>query len=72
MQHRLRLPQRAEDGFFEGSTRASEIHGALPTDGNELTGDEPRQFVDPENAVGRAVVNHGSSCVNVDSAPMKR
>jgi len=40
-------------------TCASEARGAFWTDEGELTGDEPRQFVDPENSMGRGVVDHG-------------
>jgi len=57
---RLCLPERAEDRFFEGPTRASKIHGALfCADEDELTGDEPRQFANLENAIGCAVMDHG-------------
>ena len=58
-QRPLRLPERAEDWFFEGPTRASKAQGAFSADEDELAGDEPRQFADLENAMGRAVVGHG-------------
>ena len=57
----MRFPQRAEDRFFEVSACTSETHDASPVDRDELTGDEPREFADLENAMGRAVVNHGDS-----------
>ena len=63
------LPQRAKNRFFEVPTRASEVHGAFPADRDEPTGDEPRQFVVPENAVGCAVVRHDSSRVNCNGKP---
>ena len=59
-QRQLCLPKRAEDRFFEGSTYASKIYGAFLADEDELTGDEPRQFADLENATGRAIMDHGS------------
>jgi len=62
VQERLRLPQRAEDWFFEVPTCASEIYDAFLADRDEITGYDPRQFTDFESAVGRAVLNHGSSC----------
>ena len=43
----LGLPQRAEDGFLEVPTGASEIHDAFLT--GELVGDEPRQLANPQN-----------------------
>ena len=57
----MRLPQRAEDRFFKVSACASKIHSTPPTDKDELAGDESREFADLENAMGRAVVDHGNS-----------
>ena len=59
-QRPLCLPKGAEGRFFEGSTCASKIHGGSSADEDELTGDEPRQFGNLENAIGRAVVDHGN------------
>ena len=60
-QRRLCLPKCAEDWFFEAPTCASKVHGApLAADEDKLAGDEPRQFVDLENAMGCAVTDHGS------------
>jgi len=59
----LCLPKCAEDWFFEGPTCTSKVYGAFSAvDKDEFAGDEPRQFADPENAVGRAVMGHGSLC----------
>jgi len=58
--HRLCLPKCAEDRFFKAPTCASKIHGApLAVDEDKLAGDMPRQFADLENAMGRAVMDHG-------------
>lgn len=57
----LRLPQRAEDWFFEVPACTSEIHGALLARKGQLTGDEPRQLGDLENATGCTVMYHGGS-----------
>ena len=51
IQRALCLPERAENRFLEVPTRTGEVHGALWTDRDELTGDEPRQFTDLENVV---------------------
>ena len=60
-QRRLCLPKYAEDWFFEGPTCASKVHGTFSAaDEDELAGDEPRQFVDLENAMGCAVTDHGN------------
>ena len=59
-QRPLCLPKCAEDWFFEGPTCASKVYGAFSADEDELAGDVPRQFADLENAMGRAVVDHGS------------
>jgi len=57
----LCLPKCAEDRFFEGSTCASKVYGAFSAvDKDEFAGDEPCQFTDLENAVGSAVIDHGS------------
>ena len=66
VQRPMCFPQGAKNRFFEVPTRASEAHGTFPADGDELTGDEPRQFADPENAAGCAVVCHGGPRVNHD------
>ena len=54
------LPKCAEDWFFKGPTCASKVYGTFLADEDELAGDVPRQFADLENAMGRAVVDHGS------------
>jgi len=56
----LRLPERTEVRLFEGPTCASKVHGAFSADEDELAGDEPRQFVDLENSMRRAVMGHDS------------
>ena len=56
----LYLPERAEDRFFERSTCASKIHSAFSANEDELVGNEPRQFVNLEDGIGRAIVDHGS------------
>ena len=61
-QRPLCLPKGAEDRFFEGPTGASKIHGAFWADEDELTGDEPCQFADLENAIGRGIVDHDGLC----------
>ena len=58
-QRQLCLPEDVEDRFFEGPTCTSKIHGAFSAGGDELSGDEPRQFTNLENAIGCAVVDHG-------------
>ena len=64
-QRRLCLPKCAEDWFFEAPTCASKVHGALSAVGeDELAGNEPRQFANLENVMGRAVMGHGSLCGN--------
>jgi len=70
----LHLPQYTEDGFFEVPTRASEARSAFWTDEDEVTGDEARQFTNPENSMGCAVVDHGRSSAETDVnlAPVKR
>jgi len=45
--------------LFEGATCASKVHGAFSADEDELAGDEPRQFVNLENAMGCAFMDHG-------------
>lgn len=71
-QRSLCLPQRAEDWFFEAPTCTSEIYGALLADEDEITGDESRQLANLENAVGRVVMDHGSSWVHTRSlAPVR-
>ena len=40
LQSRLILPQRAENGFFEVSTRAGEVHGTPFGDEDKVTGDD--------------------------------
>ena len=47
--------------MFEVSTRASEISGTFSVAGDELSGDKPRQFVNLENAMRCAVVDHDNS-----------
>ena len=47
----LNFPQRAEGGFFEEPTGASERHGGSPVDGGEVTRNEPCQLIDLENLV---------------------
>ena len=62
---RLCLPQRAEGRFFEVPTCSGEIRGAFPADEDELAGDNPRQFADLENALGRVAIHRGGSGVKV-------
>ena len=53
---------------------ASKIHGTFSADGDELTGNGPRQLVNLENAVGCVVIDRGGSdakCV-IDSVPTLR
>jgi len=38
------------------------MHSVLRADKDELTGDDPRQFANLENAKGGVVVNHGGVC----------
>ena len=58
----MSLPQCTEDRFFKAPTCASEIHSVLSAGGDELTGDDPRQFTDLENAKGDVFVGHGGAC----------
>ena len=58
----LCLPKCAEDWFFEAPTCTSKVHGAFSADEDEFFGDEPRQFTDLDNAMGCAVMGHGSPC----------
>ena len=67
----MRLPQRAEDRFFEVSTYASEIHDAPPVDKDELAGYEPRQFANLENVTG-CVVNHGRRRCELSACEVSR
>ena len=66
---RLCLPQYAENGYFEAPTYASEVQGAPWADEGELTGDEARQFANPKNSRGRAVVDHGGSNAETRQKP---
>lgn len=52
----------AEDRPPEAPGGTNEIHGAIFADEHEPTGDESRQFANLEDAIGRAVVEHGGSC----------
>jgi len=71
-QRRLYLPKCAENRFFEGPTYASKVHGASSADEDELSGDKPRQFVNLENAMGRAVMDHSGLYGVWSLAPVKR
>ena len=63
MQRSLCLSYSTEDWLFEGPACTSKVHGALSAGENEMAGDEPRKFADPENAMRRAVtMDNGSLC----------